>query len=519
VRLRDSLARIPAWLLALACGALAAVAQPPFGFLPGLLAYGGIMLLAERAVTIRGAFLRGWLAGTAYFAIGCWWVAEAFLVDAKTFGWMAPIAAGALAGGLALFWGLACALYRALKVQGPARLLVFTGAFALLEYGRGHLLTGFPWDLPGTSWPAGSPVSQAAALFGAYGMTWITVAIVSAPAVLVDGWRQRSSQVALGLAAAALTGLVLFGILQSSPSGMAGRVRIVQPNQPELATYDELDNARILADYVALTSRPRAVPGPVTVIWPEGAIPDALDSYLAPGTATRAAVTNALQTGDTLMVGGYRVEGPPANPRYYNSLAIFQRTPDGLVLQGVYDKRHLVPFGEYLPFKPLLHLIGFQKLVPVGDGFSSGPASPPLRIPGRVVQPLICYEALFPGLAGQGARAAGQRPDLLVSVSTDAWFGATSGPWQHLNQAAYRAIEEGAPMVRGTPTGVSAVIDARGRIRTLLPLGARGLIDAEIPVAAAPTPYGRAGDAFFMVMLAVSCLIWVFRERFRVKIA
>jgi apolipoprotein N-acyltransferase len=519
VTLRDGLARIPAWILAVGLGVLAAFAQPPFGFLPGVLAYGGVMLLAERAVTLRGAFLRGWLAGAAYFAIGCWWVAEAFLVDAKTFGWMAPIAAGALAGGLALFWGAACALYRALKPKGPARVLIFAGVFSLLEYGRGHLLTGFPWDLPGTSWPAGSSVSQTAALVGAYGLTWITLAVVSASAVLADGWRDRRNQATVGVAVAALAGLVLFGVLQASPSGIAGRVRIIQPNQPELPTYSEADNTRILADYVALTTQPRLAPGPVTVIWPEGAIPDALDNYLAPGTATRQAVTGALQDGDTLMVGGYRVDGPRDNPRYYNSLAVFERRAGDLVLQGIYDKRHLVPFGEYLPFKPLLHLIGFQKLVPVGDGFSSGPASPPLRLPGRRIQPLICYEALFPGLAGQGARAAGQRPDLLVNVSTDAWFGATSGPWQHLNQTAYRAIEEGAPMVRGTPTGVSAVIDARGRIRSLLPLGARGVIDADIPAAAAPTLYGRAGDAIFLVMLAVSCLIALFQRLFPVKIA
>ncbi len=213
--LRDGLARIPAWLLALGCGALAAVAQPPFGFLPGLLAYGAIMLLAERAGTIRGAFLRGWLAGSAYFAIGCWWVAEAFLVDAKTFGWMAPIAAGALAGGLALFWAVGFGLYRALKPKGAARLLVFAGAFALLEYGRGHLLTGFPWDLPGTSWPAGSPFSQGAALVGAYGLTWITVALASAPALLVEDWRGKSNRITFAIAAVVLAGLVVWGALQA----------------------------------------------------------------------------------------------------------------------------------------------------------------------------------------------------------------------------------------------------------------------------------------------------------------
>ena len=503
--LKADIGKVPASVWSLAAGAAAALAQPPFGVLPGLLAYGGVMLLTEQAQTLRGAFWRGWLAGAAYFGIGCWWVGEAFLVDAKTFGWMAPIAVAALAGGLALFWGAAGTLYRALKPAGASRVLIFAAVLSLLEYGRGHLLTGFPWDLPGTSWRAGGPVSQAASLVGAYGLTWITLTVAATPALLIENWRSRRAQIAVGVAATALAGLVLFGMLQSSPQGSAGRVRIVQPNQPELASYSAADSARILADYVALTALPRPRPGPITVIWPEGAIPDALDAYLATGTASRTAILNALQEGDTLMVGGYRVDQSRAEPLYYNSLAIFRREgAQGLVPLGVYDKRHLVPFGEYLPLRPLLHLVGFQKLVPIGDGFSSGPAAPPLTLPGRVVQPLICYEALFPGLARQRFGSSGPRPDLLVNVSTDAWFGATSGPWQHLNQAAYRAIEEAVPMLRDAPTGVSAVIDARGRILGKLGLGERGAIDADIPKAAPLSLYAQVGDLFFWLMIAVS---------------
>jgi len=549
-------------LLCLAAGAAAALAHPPWGLLPGLLGYAlllwlldgsrsGVALrwsplprlrryfpqwgkrdaalspppgwstaegreggsseaqrLASRQPTLRSAFFRGWLAGCAYFLVSLFWIAEPFQVDAANQGWMAPFAVALVAMGMALFWGAAAFLYRALAGRRAARLLVFAGAFALLEWLRGHILTGFPWDLPGETWRAGSPISQAAALVGAYGLTWISLAIAAAPAVIGEAWRGRA---AVGAAALTLVALYAFGAWRMAgaraPDPRSPWVRVVQPDVQQSSKYDPALFASIVTRYVSLTAGRAAHPVQI-VVWPEGAIPAALGDYLAPGTWTRAAIVGALSPGQTLLMGGYRVADAAAEPPViYNSLVAVTRVGDGLALAGLYDKFRLVPFGEFLPFDALAGRLGIKTFVHVGDGFSAGPRPRPLRVPGLpVVQPLICYEALYPGFTREGARAAGVRPSWIVNVSNDAWFGATSGPWQHLNMASYRAIEEGLPMVRATPTGVSAVIDAFGRVvpGARLGEGAFGFIDAQLPSALAPTPYSRLGDAPFWLMLIVS---------------
>jgi apolipoprotein N-acyltransferase len=503
------------WLtaaLSLAAGLAAALAFPPFGVLPGLLGYGLLMGLCDRAAEprpIRSAFWRGWLAGTAFFLVATWWVFEAFQVDAANQGWMAPFAVALLAAGLGLFWGAAGAAYRWLNPQGPLRLLVFAGAFCLLEWVRGHLLTGFPWDLAGESWRAGSAPSQAAALMGAYALSWVTVAIFAAPALLFDATRGRAHTLALALAVLALAGLYSYGAIRlahpAQPAPNAPVVRVVQANVDERPTYDADAVRDIFGRYLRLTVLP-AARAPDIVIWPEGAIPAAANDYLAERSWTRAAIAGALKPGQSLLQGAYRVAGTPQAPLYYNTLIALRADPGGLRDTGLYDKFRLVPFGEYLPLDSLLSRLGIKKLVHVGDGFSSGPPPRPIAPQGvPPVQPLICYESLFPGFARQGARLGG-RPAWIVNVSDDAWFGRTYGPLQHLNLASYRAIEEGLPIVRATPTGVSAVIDAYGRIAPgkVLGQGAMGVIDAPLPPALSPTPFSRWGESLFAAMMALS---------------
>ncbi|MGI8841665.1 MAG: apolipoprotein N-acyltransferase [Caulobacteraceae bacterium] len=496
---------------AILAGAAVAFAQPPWGFLPGLLGYAAMLWLVDRSPNpspLRSAFWRGWLAGVGYFVVSVWWIAEPFQIDAKEQGWMAPLAVASVSMFMALFWGAAATAYRALRGGSAVRVLVFAATFCVAEWLRGHMLTGFPWDLAGETWRAGSALSQAAALVGVYGLSWITVATFATPAVVCEGWPGRA---AVLLAALVVAGLYAFGSLRLAGAPRADpaapQVRVVQADVRQEVKYDPRLFADIVGRYVRLTARPSAR-RPDIVVWPEGAIPVALEEYLAPGAWTYVAIAGALAPGQTLILGGYRFgEDRAGRPATYNSLAVVRRLGAGLAVVGIYDKYRLVPFGEFMPLDGLAARLGIKQLVHVGDGFAAGPRPRPLRLPGLpTVQPLICYEALYSGFTREGARLAGQRAAWIVNISNDAWFGTASGPRQHLNMARYRAIEEGLPMVRATPTGISAFIDAFGRLVTgeALGEGAFGVIDALLPPALEPTPFDRWGDGAFWLMLIVS---------------
>jgi apolipoprotein N-acyltransferase len=511
--------RLLAAALSLTAGLGVALAFPPFGLLPGLLGFALILRLCGETGGLRpmrSAFWRGWLAGIAFFLAATWWIYQAFQVDAVDQGWMAPIAVALVASGLGLFWGAAGLAYRWIAPSGWARILVFAGVMTGSEWLRGHLFTGFPWDLPGESWRAGSPPSQVAALIGAYGLSWITVAIAATPALLLDVGRRRQAIVACLCAALALAGLYGYGMARladtAAPAADAPVVRIVQAGLPEVASYSATSYAETVRAHLALTAQP-AAHRPDIIVWPERAIPGAFADYLAPGTWTRDAITAALAPGQILLTGGYRSQAAPPGAYapdglvYFNSLLALRRDAGGLTPLAVYDKYRLVPFGEYLPLARWLAPLHVQELVHIGDGFSHGPPSQPMTLAGApLVQPLICYEALYPGFTRQGEILSGRRAAWIVNVSDDAWFGGTYGPVQHLNLASYRAIEEGLPIVRATPTGVSAVIDAYGRVEAGMRLnqGQAGVIDARLPPALAPTLFDRLGETFFALMMLVS---------------
>jgi apolipoprotein N-acyltransferase len=507
----------PAWL-ALLAGAAAALAHPPFGFLPGLLGYGLLLAVIDRTDgdrPIRAAFWRGFLGGSAYFLIGCWWVAEAFFVDAAEQGWMAPFAVAALAAGMGLFWGIAAALYRAVRPSDSLlKVLVFTGALCLLEWLRGHILTGFPWNLPGETWRAGSAPSQAASLVGAYGLSWITVAAMTALAAPFAFGRRSSTWSLFAGGVAVIAALYGFGLQRLSHTAPirpdAVWVRVVQADVRQEAKYDVNKLQSIVSRYLTLTASP-VLKGhaPQIVIWPEGAWPWPANDILRPSAWTSAAIANALKPGQILLMGAWRQDEHATKIVDYNSLFALRRDGNDLTPLAIYDKYRLVPFGEYLPLESLLAPLGVKKMVHVGDAFSSGLRPAPIQAPGLPrVQPLICYESLFPGFVREGARIGGGRADWIVNVSNDAWFGQTSGPWQSLNLSSYRAIEEGLPMVRATPTGVSAVVDAYGRPQPgeILPLGAMGVIDAPLPPPLPETPFARFGETAFWILMGLSLI-------------
>jgi apolipoprotein N-acyltransferase len=476
-----------------------------------LLGYGLMFRLVDAAAgprPLRCAAVLGWLTGLAYFVVSLLWIAQPFEVDAREQGWMAPFADPALSAVLALFWAAAACLYRAIASRGVLRALTFAACLTLAEWLRGHVLTGFPWDLPGESWAAGTSMSQAASLVGAYGLTWLTLAGVSLLALAAEGRGGRVVALSAVVAALGLYGWGAARIARAPPVPPgAPRVRIVQADVKQESKYDEAMFSGIVQRYVALTRRAAPAP-PDVVVWPEGAIPAAFEDYLAPGAWPRAAIAGALEPGETLILGGYRLaEGTPGAEIAYNSAIALTAAGGEPQVEAVYDKYRLVPFGEYMPMDGLMSRLGVKQLVHVGEGFSAGPRPRPRRLAGLPpAQILICYEALYPGFTREGARMSGFRPAWIVNISNDAWFGAGVGPRQHLNMARYRAIEEGLPMARATPTGVSAMIDALGRIAPgqRLDEGAFGVIDAPLPAALPPTLYDAVGDGALFAMMAIS---------------
>ena len=477
-------------LLAFATGAAIAAGQAPLGFwwlaLP-LLAL--LFHLIDRERHPLAAAWIGWLAGAGYFAAAMFWIVEPFMVDAAKHGWMAPFALLFLGFGMGLFWALAAWLGSQRRLFGSAALPVAL-ALTATELLRSYLLTGLPWALIGHIW-IDTPLMQLASLVGPLGLT--LVACISAALPVAGLARSRAA----GLAGLALAALILgtgwlWGQHQLAtldpPRSPALTVRLVQPNAPQNEKWRE-DRALVFLQRQLSYTAVRADPQPDVVIWPETAVPYLLDQ----SGPVLEAIAEAAQ-GTPVILGLNRAEGD----RYYNSLIV--TGPAGAVT-ATYDKHHLVPFGEYFPGGNLASTFGLTGFASrQGDGFSAGKGATVLNLGalGKVL-PLICYEAVFP----QDLNAAPERPDWVVQITNDAWFGSLSGPWQHLAQARLRAVEQGLPLVRAANTGISAVIDARGRITRFLPLDTTGYADAQLPPSLPPTLYSRTGDIPVLVLLCI----------------
>ncbi|WP_083848182.1 apolipoprotein N-acyltransferase [Oceaniovalibus guishaninsula] len=480
---------------------MAGLGQVPFSLVAVSLAgLAAACLLVCRAPSWRGAALAGWLIGTGHFAITLHWIVQPFFIDIARHGWMAPFALLLCAGGFALFWAAAGALAHVTARSPAARALAFATAIALAELARSHVLTGFPWALVGYVWTE-TPAAQIASLAGSFGLTWITLLLAAAIAIAVmRGWIAG----ALAFAGALTLPLGLGLALRPPPAPLpadAPLIRLVQPNVPQAEKWDPSKAPGHFDRMLRLTSAPGADGPPDLIVWPETAVTWRLDPA-EPGLARMADAAD----GTPLAFGVERTDGW----RFFNSLAVIS---DGRIAD-VYDKHHLVPFGEFIPLGGLPRLIGLRGYDALdGFGFSAGPG-PRLLDLGRAgtALPLICYEAIFP----QDVAAAPARPDWLLQITNDAWFGTFSGPYMHLAQARMRSIEQGLPMVRVANTGVSALIDVEGRVLAALPLGEAGRIDARLPPPRPPTIYARTGDLpWLAAMIALLAVMVALRWRRR----
>lgn len=528
------------WLAALA-GALAALGQAPLGaWWASLPAFAVLLVLAVRAPGPGTAAWLLWAGGAGHFAAALFWIVEPFLVDPWRHVWLAPFALVGMAGGLALFWAAAgyagvwladrpdrAVLPNAVPARGAApasapggallRLVGLVAALGAAELGRGHVLTGFPWAMPGHVW-VDTPVAQLAAELGASGLTVLTLALAALLALTVLAG-PRLAIAAVPVAAMVLAGGWLWGQGRLAPPAAVAEpavmLRLVQPNAPQHLKWDPdwihvffERQLRLTAGAAgpgggAIADDPDA-PGSESgsargagpgasadlVIWPETAIPWLLEHAEVPlRLVSRAAA------GAPVVLGAQRGDG---TGRYFNSLAVIGA---GGAVEAIYDKHHLVPFGEYVPFAGLFFdtpLAGFAGQLLAG--FDPGPGPRLLDgLPGGPAAPLICYEAVFP----RHLLGLPDRPGWVLQITNDAWFGRVAGPHQHLAQARFRAIEFGLPVVRAANTGISAVIDARGTMRAHLPLGQAGTVEAALPAPLPATGFARRGEAPLALLLAL----------------
>ncbi|MBI3676387.1 MAG: apolipoprotein N-acyltransferase [Proteobacteria bacterium] len=503
------------FLFALITGLLSALAFAPFNLFPFLLiAFAALVLLIDGAQSPARPFysaalaaLAGWGFGFGHFLAGFYWIGYAFVVDAADHAWQLPFVALIFPGSLALFTALACGLASLFWLSGIARIFIFAVAYVLLEWLRGHIFTGFPWNIPAYSWGGSLAILQSVSLIGAYGLSLLTILLGASLAIFFGeerprAWLAPASMIALfvllwcgGAARLALT---------PTEDVTGVNLRIVQPDVPQQEKYTpelRVRNWRRLVLQSVEKSGQKNSEAPTHIIWPEAAPPFLLSRE--PEALDDVAI---LTSGNrVLMTGAVRADVEPDQPpRYYNSFYIFGH---GGQLLATYDKFHLVPFGEYLPFESLMNALGLKKIVGLPGSFSFGPGPQTYSVPGAPdAGPLICYEILFPA-----AVTGAQRPQWFVNVTDDSWFGppSSSGPQQHFLIARVRAIEEGIPVARAANTGISAVIDPLGRVVAELGAGQMGIIDAKLPVALPPTLYARLGD-FAFLLLILSCIALAF---------
>jgi len=490
-------------LMALASGAVGALAMAPVDFFPAMLVpmTMAVWLLdgsagRGRFASLRSAAAVGWWWGFGYFVAGLWWLGSAFLIEPGGYEWALPLGVVALPAVLALFPAAGFALARLLWSPGSGRILALTAALGLTEWLRGWMFTGFPWNSFGMALGGNLVLGQLASIVGLYGLTLIAIAIAAAPATFADGKRLPRPVCVAALALAAIAAFGFWRLATGEPGTVAGvKLRIMQPNLVEDAQFRSDNREAILSGYLALSDRAKSptqsgLANITHLIWPETALP----TLLARDPESLAHIATALPPQVTLITGAFRVGEPQPgdrSARYYNSIQVIA---DGGQVIDSYDKVHLVPFGEYLPLGWIFDRLGLSAFVRIPGHFEAGTLRKALNIPGLPpAWPLICYEAIFPDSAMSPIDPSIPRPGLLLNVSNDSWFGLTAGPYQHLAQARLRSIEQGLPLVRAATTGLSAVIDPYGRVIAALPLGVRDVVDSPLPRSIAVTFFALHG--------------------------
>lgn len=476
------------WLIPLVLGGASATGFAPLNWwFAILLCFAGLIALMERARTLRSALITGWWFGLGHFTIGLNWIATAFYFQDAMPHWLGWIAVILLSLYLAVYPAAAVGLaWRWGKPELIPLSLTFAAAWIVTEWMRATMFTGFAWNPLGVTLVEIGTVSR---WIGTYGLS--AIAVLAAGALAALGVRKWRDGLILAVPIAATALVTLLG--PATPPDKALILRVVQPNINQNEKYSEELFATNIRRLVQLTGYPGALPR--LVLWPEAAIPYRLEE----DAEARAAFAKLLGPDDILLTGGDALVRDERGELIAARNSLFALDARGRILAR-YDKAHLVPYGEYLPMRPILSTIGLSRLVPGDIDFLPGPGPQSYALPGfGHVGVQICYEIIFSGEVVDRKN----RPDFLFNPSNDAWFGAW-GPPQHLAQARMRAIEEGLPVIRSTPTGISAVVDASGKVRRNVSWQQQGAVSTRLPAPVPLTLFARWGNIlplFFAALL------------------
>lgn len=477
-------------------GMIGALALPPTSIFPVLfLAFPALIWLLRGAATSRQVFTSAWSFAFGFFLLGLYWIAAAMFVDLRAFWWGVPLAAAGLPAFFALYYATAMVAAYKIGLRGLGGIGVFALCWFAADFARGVALTGFPWNLEGYIWSNILPIMQSVSVGGIYSLTLITILAAALPlAVLERAARLRWASVAgiILLVVIAVWG----GARMPAETAMTQtRLRVVQPNVAQTLKWNAGLQEQNFQHILDMTSR-AAEHKPDIVVWPE----TASTFYLTEDEAHRRAVAASLLENEYLITGVIRrYLDDKEQLRYANAMVVVERSGR---IAALYDKAHLVPFGEYIPFRKYVAL---RTLANLGVDFTAGQGLRTLHVDALPsFSPLICYESIFPG----AVVAENDRPQFLVNMTNDGWYGKTAGPYQHFAISKTRAIEEGLPLVRSANTGISAVVDPYGRAVSKLDLGVSGYIDSDLPAPLAPTFYARHGEWVTAVLFLMMC-VWV----------
>jgi apolipoprotein N-acyltransferase len=484
-------------LLAVLLGLCGVLALPPFYAIPLLIpAFSGLFLLTIAVPTARKAFGCGWWWGIGYFTPGLYWICISLYVEPEKFAWLTPFALFGLPAALSLHTGLVTlGLFwagRYIPADRPiARIILFASLWCGLEWLRGHWFSGFPWNLIGYAWTVSNVSIQTGAVAGIYGLGWLTVLCAAMASLYVLNAPGRKA--ACGLAIAVLAVAAGFGAwrLAEHPTRYSSiKIRVVQANIAQRFKWDPALALAGLKRHVELTRLP-GLDDVNAVIWPETAIP----YIVQPESQLLRDLGGILPQHALLIAGGMRGQGSEPDWHAWNTMFVINHAGE---IAAQYDKHHLVPFGEYIPLRGVLPVENIAG--GMGD-FDRGPGPQTLQI-GNLpsFSPLICYEAIFPGEATDGT----ERARWLINITNDAWFGSSSGPYQHLQMARMRAVEEGVPLIRAANTGISAAFDGLGRELNHLPIEKAGIFDLYLPYSKSSlSTGGRINVAFILLVIGL----------------